>query len=465
MVQNDMDGGLHRRINSSPGPTGGPPCDSGRFSLAHSILFVTLVAALGAVTAAACAATLPQDEPPVDTGVDAGVDGAVLDSGYPVDAYVPADRGPLDPDAACESATAIAEVESLPVDIIWVVDNSISMAPAIQEVQDGLDDFAALVDSKALDYQVILLSLRGEGLVSVGGSERYAICIPPPLSSDNACSDGPNFVHVSVDIRSTQPIEQFLGTLGQTAGYTATYARGSEPWEHVLRPDATKTLVFVTDDNARTCALPVGGSCSPSDPPLTETSLEDFPGGGNPFNSNELGPGILTSTYGSLFADYTFNAIYGWGSPTDPSVRCTYPDSSSPPSSGPTYTSLVLGTGGVRAQICDGTDAWGPFFDSVATAVEQTSRIDCTILIPDPPPEMTFDRDMINVLVDTGDGPELIGKVAGEAACGADGGWYYDNEDVPTAVVLCPATCDALQSSLNETSSVEVQFGCSTIVL
>lgn len=461
MVHSDMDGGLVRRTGSRPLPTGMPPCDSRPFGLAHTILHATLAVAFVAALAGACATTVPRDGPPGD----AGVDGAVLDASYQPDAYVPTDRGPLDPDAACESAIAIAQVESLPVDIIWVVDNSISMAPAIQEVQDGLDGFAALVDSRALDYRVILLSLRGEGLVSVGGSERYAICIPPPLSADNACSDGPNFVHVSVDIRSTQPIEQFLGTLGQTAGYTATDARGSEPWEHVLRPEATKTLVFVTDDNARTCALPAGASCSPSDPPLTETSLEDFPGGGNPFNSNELGPGILTQTYGSLFAGYTFNAIYGWGSPTDSSVRCTYPDSSSPPSSGPTYTSLVLHTGGVRAQICDGTAAWEPFFDAVATAVERTSRIDCTIPIPDPPPGMTFDRGMINVWVDTGDGPELIGKVAGEADCQAAGGWYYDNEDVPTAVVLCPATCDALQAAPNETRSVEVQFGCSTIVL
>ncbi len=167
----------------------------------------------------------------------------------------------------------MAQVESLPVDIIWVVDNSVSMAPAIEEVQNGLDDFAALVDSRALDYRVILLSLRGQGLLSIGGSNRYGVCIPPPLSADNACGDGPRFFHVSVDIRSTQPIEQLLGTLGQTAGYTALDSRGSEPWLQLLRPEATKTLVLVTDDNARTCALPAGATCAPGDPPLVDTSL------------------------------------------------------------------------------------------------------------------------------------------------------------------------------------------------
>jgi hypothetical protein len=425
-----------------------------------NVVRVAVLAVLTLLLVVACGPT----QPSINTYDDGSVDASGLDSGTQIDAFVPTDRGPLDPDAACDSATAIALVESLPVDIIWVVDNSVSMSPAIQEVQNGLDGFAALVDSQNLDYRVILLSLRGEGLMSVGGSDRYGICVPPPLSADNACGDGPNFFHVSADIRSVQPIEQFLGTLGQTAGYTASSSRGSEPWLQLLRPEATKTLVFVTDDNARTCALPAGASCSSSDPPLTDTSLEDFPGGGNPFNSNSLGPGILTTTYGGLFTDYTFNAIYGWGDATDPGVRCTYPDSSSPPSSGPTYTSLVFGTGGVRAQLCDGAAAWGPFFDAVATAVEQTSRIDCTIPIPDPPQGMTFQRDLINVWVDTGGGPYRLGKVADENACAGGDGWYYDNDVTPTAVILCPATCDALQAAPNENRSVDVQFGCTTIV-
>lgn len=400
-----------------------------------------------------------------DSGASDAIDASSVDAPVPVpDAFIPGDRGPLDPDAACASATTVATVENLPVDIIWVVDNSVSMAPAIEEVQAGLDDFAALIAAGSLDYRVILLSLRGQGEVTVGSSTRYAICVPQPLSGDDACGDGPRFFHVSVDIRSTQPIEQFLGTLGQTSGYTAGDARGSDPWQQLLRLDATKSLVFVTDDNARTCANPAGASCNPADPPLTETSLEDFPGGGNPFNSNELGPGVLMPAYGGLFAGYSFHAIYGWGSTTDPSVKCTYADSTQPPSSGPTYTSLVQSTGGVRGQICDGPAAWTPFFDAVATAVQQTSQIDCTIQIPPPPDGMVFDRDLINVWVDTGSGAVLLGKVADSGACGASGGWHYDNEATPTAIVLCPATCDTLQAAPDETRSVDVQFGCLTIV-
>ncbi|MBL9022542.1 MAG: hypothetical protein JNL21_10080, partial [Myxococcales bacterium] len=43
---------------------------------------------------------------------------------------------------ACTGVTAAATVETLPVDIIWMVDNSNSMEPAIAQVKAGLNDFA-----------------------------------------------------------------------------------------------------------------------------------------------------------------------------------------------------------------------------------------------------------------------------------------------------------------------------------
>lgn len=406
-------------------------------------------------------------EPP-----DAGpaFDGGIpdRDGGRPNDAGPPPDAR-LIPDAACASSSATATLERLPVDIIWMVDNSTSMQPAIEQVQMGLNDFAALIETRGLDYRVIMLSLRGEGRGTLANCdtsncERFRVCIPPPLSSDTRCGDGPRFFQVELDVRSTQPIEQFLGTLGQTTGYLATDSRGSGPWRDLLRPEATKTIVIVTDDNARTCALPGSmATCTASDPPLTATSLEDFPGGGNPFSSRELGPGILTAAYGTLFDGYIFSALYGWGSETDPTVRCTYPGGTMPPASGQTYTELVARTGGARAQICDGAAAWGPFFTDVASAVERGTRIECNIDIPPPPDGSFFDRDLINVFVDVGAGQERVGYSRDAAGCGAGGGWYYDDDAAPTQVILCPATCDRLQSASGTTRSVDVQFGCNTI--
>lgn len=397
------------------------------------------------------------------------MDGAVAEDSGPRDAGPLPDRGPLDPDAACASEMATAMVERLPVDILWVVDNSASMQPAIEEVQAGLNDFAALIGSRDLDYRVIMLSLRGVGETTLGGSRRYQVCIPPPLSGDTSCGDGPRFFQVSVDIRSTQPLEQFLGTLGQTTGYGPTASRGSEPWAHLLRPEATKTIVVVTDDNARMVVRSGGGFVAgPSlgidgDPVATADWFETTNAAQNPFNSNQLPEGILHARWAGLFDGYVFSALYGWGSETDDLARCTYPGGTRPPTSGRTYTELVRRTGGVRAQICAGPAAWGPFFDDVASAVERASRIDCTIPIPEPPSGSFFDRTRINVFVDTGSGPERLGKVADPSACDSRGGWHYDDESAPTSVVLCPATCDALQAAPGETRRVDVQFGCQTI--
>lgn len=355
---------------------------------------------------------------------------------------------PIEPDAACAAVSAQAEVTVLPVDIIWMVDNSSSMAPAVQQVQQGLNAFAATIDASGIDYQVIMLSLRSPtSPITVGGSTRYPICIPPPLAGDSSCGDGTRFFQSNMDIKSTQTLEQFLGTLGQTAGFTAADPRGGPPWANHLRLQATKTIVVVTDDNAR----------------LSATQFETFAGGKNPFNSTTLPPGILDPSWNGLFDGYLFSGIYGWGSLTDPSVLCQYPNQTSPASSGPTYTTLVQKTGGVRAQLCAGAPAWQPFFDAVAQAVVQTAKISCELVIP---PANMLDPTKVNVAIGDSQNPTYVPGVADAAACAGGDGWYYDNPQQPTKVILCPASCDEAQMAVGpgKPGHVDVLFGCQTIL-
>jgi hypothetical protein len=271
-----------------------------------------VLVACAAITGVACA---NGDAPPAPTlASDSGVDSTFVDvaSETPADDGFSLDNGTtadatgetamIDPDAACATASVEAKAELQPVDIIWMVDNSTSMAPAVAEVKKGLNAFAALIDAKKLDYKVIMLSKRGTTATGA-----YPVCIPPPLSGDSACGNGPRFFHSNVDIKSTQPLEQFLGTLDQTSGYALGDARGGEPWKDQLRPAASKTIVVVTDDNAR----------------FSATDFETFPGGMNPFNSTTLPPGILDPSRKGLFAGYIFAGVYGWGSDSDPSVKCT----------------------------------------------------------------------------------------------------------------------------------------------
>lgn len=447
------------RLSSHDGHSGGAHGHAGscypRSVLRPSRLAVGLLGLLPA-----CASDLPPRTFVADAGVDAGRRDAATSTDLPMlDARpvpdvptaprdVPTDLV-LAPDAACSTNAVEARVERQPVDIIWVVDNSISMAPAIDEVIRGLNDFAGVVGSRGLDYRVVMLSLRNvRRSVTVPEGPRYAVCIPMPLAGDDRCGNGARFLHSSVDVRSTQPLEQLLGTLGQTMGYTRSDPRGGEPWREFLRADASKTIVVVTDDQSR----------------LSADLFDTFRGGTNPNSRTfDLPPGLLDPSWAGLFTGYTFSGIYGWGSETNPATRCTYPDGSSPPTSGTVYTTLVARTGGVRARLCDGAAAWEPFFERVATAVERSSRIACDLELPPPPGGSVLDPRLVNVVV-TGASRSVIGKVAGAAACRATGGWYYDDDARPTRVNLCPASCDRANEEVRAGSArIEVQFGCITV--
>ena len=362
----------------------------------------------------------------------------------PVDAFVPPLDMPFDPDMACTSAGAEAVLERLPADIIWVVDNSSSMQDEIENVKAGINAFADFIAATGVDYRVIMLSKRGLG---VSGT-RYAVCVPPPLAGDDACGNGPRFFHSSVDILSTQPLEQILGTLGQTTGYTALDSRGGEPWRDWLRPEASKTFVVVTDDNARLSATNFENFRGPApatewrNPATTSTSLF-------------LPPGILQPEWGGLFDGYRFSGIYGWNCPAgggaDP---------------GATYTELVTSTGGVRADICAPPSTWGTFFESIATEVVRATRVSCDLAIPETPAGLMFSPSRINVEVRRGGGATMLRRtVGGLAGCASTpNGWYYDDDTTPTRVILCPAACELAQdpAGAGETS-VQVQFGCESI--
>jgi hypothetical protein len=365
----------------------------------------------------------------------------------------PGDFGdsPFDPAGACVTAHEAANADYEPVDIIWLIDNSSSMKPAIDAVTQGINDFANLVAGKMLDYKIIMLSLRSEtNPVQFGGSTRYAVCVPQPLAGDAHCGNGARFFHSSVDIKSTQPLEELLGTLGQTSGYTPGEDRGGEPWKDQLRAGATKTIVVVSDDDSR----------------MTPTQFETFKGGTNPYNPNlKLPPGILDASWGGLFDGYIFDGIYGWGSDTDPKKTCTYSDNTTPPAPGEHYTQLVNKTNGVRAKICDPAATWSTFLDTVAQAVGSTAKLTCELAIPAPPPPAILDPAAINVQINDDQGSTFVYKVANAAACGPGGGWYYDNDAAPTKVLLCPASCNYAQARLSAFHAhIDVYFGCQTIV-
>lgn len=85
-----------------------------------------------------------------------------------------------------------------------------------------------------------------------------------------------------------------------------------------------------------------------------------------------------------------------------------------------------------------------------------------------PMPEATssgleIDPRLVNVTYTSGDGTETqFTKVPGAGDCGASRSWYYDDEDNPTRVVLCPSACDTV--STDTRASFEILVGCAPVV-
>jgi hypothetical protein len=92
----------------------------------------------------------------------------------------------------------------------------------------------------------------------------------------------------------------------------------------------------------------------------------------------------------------------------------------------------------------------------VAALAKISGVLRCDYVIP-----MTsaIDPQNVDIQVTVGGGATmLVGYVGSAAACGASGGWYYDNPAMPTHVTLCPQTCDPLIATPN--SKVQVLYGC-----
>ena len=59
-------------------------------------------------------------------------------------------------------------------------------------------------------------------------------------------------------------------------------------------------------------------------------------------------------------------------------------------------------------------------------------------------------------------GTEVFPKVQSLEECGDNVAWFYDNNDHPTQVLLCPAACNNVQ---NNGGTITITFGCETVIL
>lgn len=138
----------------------------------------------------------------------------------------------------------------------------------------------------------------------------------------------------------------------------------------------------------------------------------------------------------------------------------------------PRITTFVVGIGEVSnlKRVAEAGGSNNAFFvNDCPTAVEDlttslkrvaNSPALCGFDIPEPPLGQTIDPDEVNVVfTPKGGAPEIIYKMPDSGNCGS-GGWYYDNNEEPTEIRVCPETC-----SMFGGGTIEIVVGCESQVL
>jgi hypothetical protein len=121
----------------------------------------------------------------------------------------------------------------------------------------------------------------------------------------------------------------------------------------------------------------------------------------------------------------------------------------------------VAAAGGTGAAY-DITNDISAFSETIAKI--RAVALGCEFEIPDPPGGNDLDPDRVNfTYTPNGQGmPKVLLRADDILDCKDDPGWYYDSNLAPTKIILCPASCSTVQADSN--AAVSVLFGCKSQV-
>ena len=345
-----------------------------------------------------------------------GIGGAInVDSGQP-----PTDANP---DAPCEGVKQDVVTQNLPVDIIWAIDNSFSMANEGAAVQANINTFSQQITAANIDVHVVMLA-------------GPPFCVPTPLGSGQCPGLFPPFNQDSKAPNYFRDPNAIVDSWN-----AATVLIQSFPnYRSTLRANALKYLVVVTDDDS-------SGITSGTYTNNPTGFINDF---------TNLDPMLKAPAGGPA---WKMSGVYAF-------TEC--PGVSKV---GATWKAIIDQTGGVHGDICGCSSGdqnacnqtFKTVMDSLAKTITMAAKpLDCEYPIPPAPPGKSFDKTLVNVNLTTNGATENIGYVPDATKCHPElGGWYYDNEANPTRVITCPKSCDKIKNTQN--GSVAVAFGCKRI--
>lgn len=358
-------------------------------------------------------------------------------------------------DAACDLQKYEATLKKKPVDIVFIIDTSCSMDAENTSVQNNINvNFAQIMQVSGIDYRVVLIGGHDDF------SADYPICIDPPLSGATC----PATLPAGTPPVNNPPIfyhyDAGVGSKGvySSDGWCKSLVWATEPdrfqlipngWLELLRPEAFKSFVMISDDDVQCTNTPTSPgstswSCSTSTCSYDDTSNPSQ--AATQFDADLL---ALSPTQFGTAAErnYIWHSIVGVPSkgsayaPTEPlvasSTKCPSAVNSSPGNQ-----ALSILTGGLRFPVCEGT-GFDVVFQEIAKGVIEGAKIECEFPMPEPPPEKELDPATIEIefTPSAGGNPQKFVQVDSAAQCKA-GAFYIEGETLK----LCPQTCELVQA-------------------
>lgn len=308
--------------------------------------------------------------------------------------------GEIDPDSSC--ATTTLQAERIPLDMYFMVDTSGSMdGPKLALLKSGLTSFLGASDSADLGVAGQRFPIGGLN-ETCEPSDYAAPAVPWAILPDGALAGW-------IDGLSAEGYTPSVPAL-QGAVDACKARMGAEPGRKCA-------VVFVSDGEPE-------GNCPPAsisaEGPLGDIAADAY--------ANDI-PVFAVSFYGI--------------SSVGQKILITIAQE------GGTQVPFAIKEGSVEDD----------FVEALAEA--RGTALGCEYVMPTTD-EGTVNPNLVRVAYTPGGATEdqTIPRKTTEGECGGSGGWFYDDNDAPTKLVMCPATCDVMRS--DSTGKVDILLGCSS---
>jgi Mg-chelatase subunit ChlD len=325
-----------------------------------------------------------------------------------------------EPDAC---AASVEEAYLAPLDVLFLVDNSLSMGggkwPAVTgAVKAFLNDSS----SQAIGAGIQYFPLTKPGMTALCYSD--ADCSSPPCFAgqclDAIVCDLATYSDLAVPVAPiSSNREAIIASMDSKAGLTPGLTPMAPALEGVIdlakswsssHPERTVVVVLATDGWPNMCTG-------------AEASI--------------LGVSKVAS---AGFAAQISTFVIGLGS--------DLADLNAIASAGGTGQAFLVDQGDISSA-----------FHSALQAIRDV-KLGCEYSVPtSSSPELDYAN--VNVRVTDETGPQVVPRADNEAACGSGDGWYYGDQ-TKTKIVLCPASCERVQGK--QEARVELLVGCKTVV-